>query len=410
MSLKIGVFHPGTQHSWQTALAFQESDQLEWYATSIFYDSNRWPFCLERYLPDNKAKKLHREFMRRYSPLLNSKKVRQFGLWEWFESSARRIKIVGLESWCNAKGNVAFGKAVINLIREKPVDVIWGYNTSSLEVFRWAKKQGILCVLDQTIGHPIAMNQVMLKEKEKHPEFFVKDYKPYSSKWLERQNDEILLADLVVVGSKFCAQTMIDNGCPVEKIRIIPYGYDETIFPQKQPIRTILENHPINFLFVGSVGPRKGIAYLLKVIERIAPNRASLTLLGCLNVPIKTFNRFAHRVTHINHVPRNDVIHYLEKADCLIFPSLFEGSALVLNEAIGAGLALIHSQSSGDGVCNGVNGILIKNISVDSLLDAAESIIEQRKLLVKMQQASWDMKTKRSWKVYRQALRDLIRT
>jgi len=335
--------------------------------------------------------------------------VRQFGLWEWFESSARRLKKGDLESWCNAKGNVAFGKAVINLIGEKPVDVIWGYNASSLEVFRWAKKQGILCVLDQTIGHPRAMNRVMLEEKEKHPEFFLGHYKPYSPKWLERQDEEVLLADVVVVGSQFCAQTMIENGCPVEKIRIIPYGYDETIFPQKQPVRTITENDPIRFLFVGSVGPRKGIAYLLKVFKRIPPNKATLTLLGSLDVPIKTFDRFAHRVAHINHVPRTDVVRYLEKADCLIFPSLFEGSALVLNEAIGAGLALIQSLSAGDGVCNAVNGILLKNTSVESLLDATESVIQRRKLLVKMQQASWDMKAERSWKVYRQALRDLIR-
>jgi hypothetical protein len=36
--MKVGVFHPGTQHSWQTALAFQEAGTLAWFATSIFYD------------------------------------------------------------------------------------------------------------------------------------------------------------------------------------------------------------------------------------------------------------------------------------------------------------------------------------------------------------------------------------
>ena len=45
--MRIGVFHPGTQHSWQTALAFQEAGMLGWYATSAFYDPARWPYRLE---------------------------------------------------------------------------------------------------------------------------------------------------------------------------------------------------------------------------------------------------------------------------------------------------------------------------------------------------------------------------
>jgi len=62
------------------------------------------------------------------------------------------------------------------LIQREPVDVLWGYNTSSLEVFRWAKKQGIRCILDQTIGHCAAMNRVMLAEQTRNPEFFPRNF------------------------------------------------------------------------------------------------------------------------------------------------------------------------------------------------------------------------------------------
>ncbi|NIQ94072.1 MAG: hypothetical protein GWN87_07585, partial [Desulfuromonadales bacterium] len=64
--------------------------------------------------------------------------------------------------WLNEKGNARFGQAVIDLIKREPLDVVWGYNTSSAEVFRWAKKQGLICVLDQSVGHAASMNRVLL--------------------------------------------------------------------------------------------------------------------------------------------------------------------------------------------------------------------------------------------------------
>jgi hypothetical protein len=224
MRPKVGVFHPGTQHSWQTALAFQETGQLAWYATSVFYDPARWPYRVERFLPASLAQPLHREFARRHSPALKAENVRQFGLWEWVETGARRAGARALSSWTNRRGNASFGTMVTNLLEREPVDVLWGYNSSCLEVFRWAKRRGIRCVLDQTIGHAASLNRVMLAEQARNPEFFLESYTPLSSNVILRQDEEIALADTIVVGSDFCARTLIENGCSPSKIRIAPYG------------------------------------------------------------------------------------------------------------------------------------------------------------------------------------------
>src|SRR5208337_879505 len=227
--MRVGVFHPGTQHSWQTALAFQEAGILGWYATSAFYDPTRWPYKLERFVPGKMASQLNREFRRRYSPLLDPVKIRQFGLWEWSEVLLRRMGSQRMSDYCNEKGNRVFGRQTIRLIEREPVEVVWGYNTSSLEVFQWAKTRGIRCVLDQTIGHPMAQNQIMLEEQEKHPEFFVNSYRPFDPALIDRQKAEIEVADLVVVGSQFCARTLVEHGCAPQKIRVINYGFDESL-------------------------------------------------------------------------------------------------------------------------------------------------------------------------------------
>src|ERR1700730_14476560 len=120
MPRRVGVFHPGAQHSWQTALAFQETGQLSWYATSVFYDPSRWPYRIERMLPRTLSDRLHRDFARRHSPALFPQNCRQFGFWEWLETGTRRAGATRLSSWANRRGNASFGEQVIRLLEREP--------------------------------------------------------------------------------------------------------------------------------------------------------------------------------------------------------------------------------------------------------------------------------------------------
>ena len=307
-----------------------------------------------------------------------------------------------MSDYCNERGNRAFGRQTIRLIEREPVDVVWGYNTSALEVFRWAKKRGIRCVLDQTVGHLNSLNHYLLAEQERHPEFFINSYRPFSQDMIDRQNEEIAEADLVAVGSAFCARTLVENGCPPEKIRVLNYGFDESLFPSQRPQRAAAGNRALNCLFVGEVGPRKGLAYLLKAFMNIPPDKAHLTLVGNLTVPPVTFNKYADRVRHVPQVPRSEVARFFAEADCFVFPSLFEGSAIVLYEACGAGLGIIQTDRCGDGVRSGVNGLVLREISVPALTEAMEKIINNPALLERWQTASWGSRGERTWANYRQ--------
>jgi glycosyltransferase involved in cell wall biosynthesis len=410
MALKVGVFHPGTQHSWQTALAFQEDRQLAWYATSIFYDPSRWPYRLEALVPARLGARLHREFSRRHLPALAPAQVRQFGLWEWIETGARRAGRERIADWANNRGNQRFGHAVARLVEREPVDVLWGYNTSSLEAFRWAKRRGIRCILDQTIGHCASLNRVMLAEQARNPEFFLGSYVPMSAEAVERQNEELELADLVVVGSEFCAGTLVENGCEPSKIRIVPYGFDETLFPSTAPKRHRKEGQPVRFLFVGLVHPRKGIAPLLQAFEQISMDTAKLTLVGQLAIPPATFQRYKQRTEHLGSLPRPEVVKHFLAADCFIFPSLFEGSAIVLHEATAAGLGIVQSASAGNGVADGKNGIVLPEVTPEAIKMAVSSILKDPEQLARWQEAAWQMRPEHTWQRYRDRVRKIAST
>jgi len=382
---------------------------LAWYATSVFYDPAQWPYKLERYVPRKMSDCMHREFRRRYYAALNPKKVSQFGLWEWSEVVLRRLGWDALAERCNDHGNRAFCKQVIRLIEREPVDILWGFNSSSLEVFQWAKKRGIICVLDQTIGHPVAQNQVMLHEQERHPQFFVGSYRPLDQAWIDRQNAEVSEADLVVVGSDFCARTMLENDCPGEKVRVVHYGYDDSIFPAQPPQRSRPRNRPIRCLFVGEIGPRKGIAYLLQAFENITAHKAQLTLVGRLAIPPATFKKYGDRVHHVPQLPRSEMSRFFTDSECFVFPSLFEGSAIVLNEACGAGLGIIQTDRSGDGVRSAENGCVLSEISIQALTLAIERVANDPQLCERWQTASWAIREERTWANYRQRIAHLVK-
>lgn len=406
--MRVGVFHPGSQHSLQTAIAFQEVGQLAWHATSIYYLPNRFPYRLQHYLPAGLRTGLTREFRRRYDPELDPRHVRLFGLDEWAEVIARRLRFNAIADMINAGGNQRFGRRVIDLIEREPVDVVWGYNTSALEVFQWAKPRGIRCILDQTIGHPRAMNAMFEAEHEVHPQYFAARVAPFDAVAIARQDEEVALADTVVCGSDFCAGTMTANGCPRDKIRVVPYGFSEWLFPHEPPRRAPLEGRAVNFLFVGTVEPRKGVPYLLEAFAEIPPEEASLTLVGRLAVPAAQFERFAGRVAHFGQMPRGELISHYQAADCFIFPSLFEGGGLVLYEAAAASLGIIQSRFCGDGVRGGENGISLETVSVASVLDTVRKVLDDRPMLARWQEMSWRMRHERSWSVYRQSVRGLI--
>jgi len=396
---RIGVFHPGTQHSWQTALAFQEAGMLGWYATSVFYDPARWPYRIERILPGGLRQRLNAQFRRRYTAALDPAKVRHLDPVEWLETVASRLDLQRLSGWLNRLGNSNFGRAVARLCEREPVDLLWGYDTAALELFEWAKPRGIPCVLDRTIAHPHHTARMMAAAYRRHPEFFSTPYVAPSAALVALQDRELSLADQVVVGSAMCARTLIEAGCAAEKIHIVPYGFDEARFPSTRPNRRSIVGRPLRFLFVGQIGVRKGVPDLLKAFAAIAPRHASLDLVGPRGVPNAALAPYAERVSFHPPVGRDVVAGFYAEADCFVFPSLSEGSAIVLAEAVGAGLGIVQTCWGGEGAEHGRSGIVIDD--ADQLPQALDQVLSNPSVVEAWQAAAWARAPERRWSEYR---------
>jgi len=376
--MKIAVFHPGTQHSWQTATALQDLGLLEFYLTSIFYRPDKWPYRIERYLPAAVRNRVHSEFRRFEHEALNPDLVKTSGLLEWLERLAARTGHRKLARRLDRLGNQRFVRHLENDIRSARPFALWGYNGSALESFAFARKYGRSRILDRTNGDFSILNRVMLEVMERYGDFFLPTHKQIPEPVLERDRAEYDLADRIVVGSDFAKQTLIEASPLTEaKTRVLNYCFDERLFSDAAPPKPVPRNEPVRFLFLGQLAPRKGIHHALEAIERIPPSQATLTLVGPMGMPPQTFARFADRVKCVPTVARADVPRIMAEHHVFLLPTYFEGAGIVLYEALASGLALIQSRNAALAATPDT-GITLEKIDTAHLLTAMVALTEDR--------------------------------
>ena len=379
--MSVAVFHPGTQHSWQTALALQQLEQLEWYATSIFYQPDRWPYRLEHYAPEPLAARLRAEFGRFSHPGLDPALVRTGGLAEWFERIANRAGWHGLAHRIDRFGNRCFvGQIAAAIAADKPF-ALWGYNGSSLRPFELAKQRGRTCILDRTIGDFRVFNIAMDALQDRYSEWFLPSERGYSASQVAADQQEYELADRILVGSEAAAAT-IRRQAPDQaaKLRILPYCYDEALFAAQPPPQPLIPGEPLRLLFVGQISPRKGVHHLLEAFALLPPGAATLTMVGDLRVPHRVFARYADRITYVPQVARSEIPAIMARHHLLVFPSYFEGSALTLLEALASGLGIIQTRASGNGA-SPETGLVLDQIDTPSLHAALLRALDDRAMV-----------------------------
>ncbi|WP_066558266.1 glycosyltransferase family 4 protein [Croceicoccus bisphenolivorans] len=386
----VAVFHPGTQHSWQTAFALQQLDRLAFLMTSLFYRPEHWPYRLERILPGRQGRALHAEFQRLAHGGLDPARVRTAGMHEWAERIASRAGFPALARQLDRAGNRRFVQYLSRDIRSAQPFHLWGFNSSSLEAFELAKRHGRTCILDRTIADWRAWNAVLPRLTDQYGDWFVELPKPMDAAKIARDDREYELADVIVCGSQHCAQSLPAHS-PVPgleaKTRVLPYCYDERLFGAQSAPSSVDRSGPVRFLFVGQVGMRKGIHHVLEAITQLPENEARLTIVGPMHIDRGVFARFADRVDYRSSVPRASIPAIMAEHHALVFPSYFEGSSLALLESLASGLALIQTHAAGNGASRD-SGIVMDRPDTDLLVNAMRSVIADRDRLDAMRQAA----------------------
>jgi glycosyltransferase involved in cell wall biosynthesis len=216
-----------------------------------------------------------------------------------------------------------------------------------------ARRNGAVCLVDHSIADPLIMAATLREEAFRWglPEEFPEMH------W-RCVSQDIEAADHLVVNSNFVRETlMASRQIPASKITVINLGLDLARFAPAPPAPSGPE--PFRVLFAGEIGLRKGVLYLLQAWEKLKLPDAELVLIGTVTDVAAPLAQSKVRFRYLPVLPHGELIRHYQNASVFVFPSLMEGSARVIQEALACGLPVITTPNSGSVVQDGVEGFVV---------------------------------------------------
>lgn len=288
---------------------------------------------------------------------------------------------------------------------------VYGFNSASERLFEAAQGRGVGRILEQTIV-PKASEIDLLARAPAASSRWSPAPGPDAQErnFIARERREWALADMIICPSVFVRDAVVAEGGDSAKCVVVPYGVDPADDVPGEARRH--DGHSeLRVLFVGSVGLRKGVPYLLDAMRQLAGMDIRCRVVGSATVePDFIRSQAPPNVEWPGAIPRSEIAGQYAWADVFCLPSLCEGSATVVYEALAAGLPVITTPNSGSIVRDGVEGIIAPAAEAGSLAAAIERLHRDRSLLAKMAAAARHRSSYGSVSGYSQRLLDALST
>jgi glycosyltransferase involved in cell wall biosynthesis len=345
------VSHPVHQHAYETAVAAQDAGNLRWFATGL-YDTGRGLADprLRTWLPAGTQRRIERELRRRRHPELDPNRVLTIPRFHLLATGFRRslgqyscFRRLDFEIWAQQQFDVELGKRLAGL---NGIELVHAFEGAALATFQSAKGIGKKTILDVPSAHERFM---ALEGKAPQP----------------RVAQERSLADILLAPSDYVVECLTEAGVPGDRIIKIPYGVDPDSFKRDASLR---KDDVFRAIFVGRIGRRKGVSYLLEAWRRLDLPNAELLLVGEPDEEgRRLLRRYEGLYRFVGPHPKYEVHRFFQQSDVFVFPSLAEGSAYVTYEALASELPIITTPNSGSVIRDGIDGLLIPVRDIEAL-------------------------------------------
>ncbi|WP_459073329.1 glycosyltransferase family 4 protein [Halocola ammonii] len=270
--------------------------------------------------------------------------------------------------------DVAFDKYASKKIAARPSDFHYGFQGSSLLTMQVAKEVGKQAICELATAHVTEVDKILREEARLHPEWAptITNLK-FPVAYEKRLREEPFVADHVVVASDFSRQSLLNAGLDQSKISTIPLGFELDHVSYTEKSFDNWNERPLKVLFAGTVTQRKGFKYLLDAIKRFSKTDVELHVIGNAYKELDVFKKEVHNFHYHGSMAQNELFVKYQEYDLLILPTVFEGFAMVIVEAMAAGLPVITTPHSiGPDVIEESNnsGIIVPIRDVDALVSA----------------------------------------
>jgi len=252
----------------------------------------------------------------------------------------------------------------------READVFLAYNGCALSTFSALQGSGTRRVLEVVNSHVSYQDELLAEEHDRCG----LSYKGVFSAEKCRRLQEYEICDHILCPSSFVARSLIARGIPQSKILRNSYGFRRIPTDGRPPVM----RNGKRLLYVGSVSVRKGLRYLIEALRLVKWPGVTLDIVGPMTGATGLEN-----MTLPSNVKFHGVLKTVElgamfsQSDVFVLPSIEEGQALVVGEALGFGLPIITTENSGadDIITDGREGYIVPIRDAPAIAEKIEKLL-----------------------------------
>lgn len=289
--------------------------------------------------------------------------------------------------------------------KKNGLTAVYAYEDGALETFKAAKKIGLECIYDLPIAYHVLLQELLHEEASRKPSWAltlgggIHDSKIK----LKRKREELELADTIVVPSDFVRKSL-PNWATEKKIILSPFGTPNSLLQFDLEDKSS-NNTRLRILFAGSMTQRKGLGDLFDAMKLVDTSKVELVILGSLAAPLSFYMdqvEFTYEPTRSH----DKVLELMRSCDVFCLPSIVEGRALVIQEAMSQGLPIIITANTGaeDLIVHQETGFLVPIRSPEAIAEKINWFINNRTKIFQMAKNAKQLADTYSWDSYTETI------
>lgn len=257
-------------------------------------------------------------------------------------------------------------------------NVISSYGYAN-DCFKFARANRGKTFLDAGNSHPENFWAIMSEELKRWKSPFT----PVARHHYERSLAMLEHTDYILAPSSFVANSFVALGFPKERVLLNHFPVNLTCFSPLSHPRP--KGRPLTIISTGRLSLRKGTPYMLEAFDAVHKKHPSAKFLLTHELEtniLPVLEKYSHLpIEWSPSLPHVQLAERLRRADIFVLPSLEDGFAVTVAEALGCGLPVITTPNTGaaDLITPGENGEIVpirdsKGIA-DALLKWADKVV-----------------------------------
>lgn len=351
---KAVVVQAGARDQYQLPLALYEGDLLDTLVTDLYWPADGgFAKALARVQP------LQRLVGSRFCEGLDSKLVH---MPLQAATAAAFLYGSGNQRLASYKDQVLSHAARNRAVRREAA--IFAYSYYAAEAFAGLKQRWPYRFIFQIHPHSWGVRQLLREELERRPEARASLEAEYElaldEQMYRRLAEEPLMANGWVAASSYTANVLAQQGIDRSAVHVVPYGVNADAYPARtQPPAS---DSPFTIIFLGSMIQRKGLSYLLDAIRLLKSRHVRLLLCGrgFIDEALLASNSDLPIEVHTG-LARPNMVRAIHASDVMVLPSLVEGFAHVILEAMACAVPVITTPNTcgPDVIVEGIHGNIV---------------------------------------------------